>query len=174
MDIKFQDRIDDYLLGRMSDADKEAFLQEVEQDDEKKEQLEFTKQVKDSIRSREEKLRALTQFQQQYAYEKAAAMRPTGTGGDTCCQAAPAIPEKTPVQSKNRAWLWITGIAALFIVGFFAVRPVFMESTSPGIDGMPMERMRGGNEVFEVPVPADSIGNDSIVNDTTTFETPYE
>ena len=59
MDIQFQDRIDNYLLGRMSEADKEAFLQEVEQDNEKKEQLEFTRNVKEAVCSREEKLRAL-------------------------------------------------------------------------------------------------------------------
>ena len=62
MDEKFQDRIDNYLLNRMDDAEKMEFLREVEQDEEKKEQLEFTQDVKDSIRSREEKLQALKQF----------------------------------------------------------------------------------------------------------------
>ena len=55
MDEKFQDRIDNYLLNRMDDAEKTEFLREVEQDKEKKEQLEFTQNVKDCIRSREEK-----------------------------------------------------------------------------------------------------------------------
>ena len=59
MDEKFQDRIDNYLLNRMDDAEKTEFLREVEQDKEKKEQLEFTQNVKDAIRSREEKLQAL-------------------------------------------------------------------------------------------------------------------
>ena len=60
MDEKFQDRIDNYLLNRMDDAEKTEFLREIEQDKEKKEQLEFTQDVKDCIRSREEKLKALT------------------------------------------------------------------------------------------------------------------
>ena len=63
MDEKFQDRIDNYLLNRMDDAEKTEFLREVEQDEEKKEQLEFTQDVKESIRSREEKLQVLKQFQ---------------------------------------------------------------------------------------------------------------
>ena len=36
MDEKFQDRIDNYLLNRMDDAEKTEFLREVEQDKEKK------------------------------------------------------------------------------------------------------------------------------------------
>ena len=59
MDEKFQDRIDNYLLNRMDDAEKTEFLHEIKQDKEKKEQLEFTQDVKDCIRSREEKLKAL-------------------------------------------------------------------------------------------------------------------
>ena len=78
MDEKFQDRIDNYLLNRMDDAEKTEFLREIEQDKEKKEQLEFTQDVKDCIRSREEKLKALKQFQRQYEQErKTAAYRAT-------------------------------------------------------------------------------------------------
>ena len=85
MDEKFQDRIDNYLLNRMDDAEKTEFLREVEQDEEKKEQLEFTQDVKDSIRSREEKLQALKQFQRQYEQErKTAAYRATGTEHAAC------------------------------------------------------------------------------------------
>ena len=57
MDEKFQDRIDDYLLNRMNVDEKESFLHEIEQDADKKEQFEFTQNVKASICSREEKLR---------------------------------------------------------------------------------------------------------------------
>ena len=80
MDEKFQDRIDNYLLNRMDDAEKTEFLREVEQDEEKKEQLEFTQDVKDSIRSREEKLQALKQFQQQYEQSQCGQRRRYGCG----------------------------------------------------------------------------------------------
>lgn len=163
MDIRFQDRIDDYLLNRMDDADKKVFLQEVEQDEKKKEQLEFTKNVKDSICSREEKLQALAQFQRRYEDErKPAALRPTGTESATCYQTAPVAPNGMPVQSKKRTWLWISGIAAVLLVGFFAIKPMFMDESSPDYNNMPMEQIRGGDDVFDSLAPADSTDNDTI------------
>jgi len=160
MDEKFQDRIDDYLLNRMNDTDKYVFMQEVEQDEKKKEQLEFTRNVKDSIRSREEKLRALTQFLQQYEEErKATAMRATGTDAACYCP-APKMEEK-PVRSKKKIWLWISCVAALLVVGFFAIKPIFDYESSPHYKTAPMEQMRGRDDVFS-PASADSTDNDTI------------
>lgn len=174
MNIKFQDRIDDYLLNRMNDADKRVFLQEVEQDEEKREHLEFTKNVKDSICSREEKFKALSQFQQQYENaQRSEALRSVGT--EYTCQSVLAVQKKKHVQSKKmRTWLWISTVAAFLIIGFFAVKPVFRDFASPNYDEVPIEQMRGNDDVFDAPIPADSIDNDSTVNDTTTFETSYE
>jgi len=160
MDEKFQDRIDNYLLNRMNDAEKATFLREVEQDTDKKEQLEFTQNVKDSICSREEKLRALTQFQQQYEEErKATAMRATGT--DAACYSPTPKMEEKPVQSKKKIWLWISGVAAVLVVGFFVVKPMFDYGSSPHYKTAPMEQMRGGDDVFG-STPADSTDNDTI------------
>lgn len=161
MDIKFQDRIDDYLFDRMSDADREAFLQEVKADEEKTELLEFTKKVKDSICSREEKLRALVQFQQQYEEERrAVVMRATDTERVACyCPASSVVAE--PVRSKKKMWLWISGVAAVFIAGFFVIRPMFMYESSPNFSTKTMEQMRGGDGVFS-SASADSIDNDTV------------
>ena len=52
----FQDRIDEYILGRMTDEEKAQFEAEVNQDESKKEQLEFTRNVKGAISSREDKM----------------------------------------------------------------------------------------------------------------------
>lgn len=161
MDEKFQDRIDDYLLDRMEDAEKEAFLQEVAQDDGKKEQLEFTKNVKDIICSREEKLRALAQFQKQYENErKVAASRSTGTQRAECYSPAPVATTES-VRPKKRIWLWISGVAAVLVVGFLAVKPMFDYEASPNYKAAPKEQMRGGDDVFS-PAPADSTDNDTI------------
>ena len=161
MDEKFQDRIDNYLLNRMDDAEKTEFLREVEQDKEKKEQLEFTQNVKDSIRSREEKLQALAQFQQQYKEErKTAAYRATGTEHAACYCPASKVAATEPVRSK-KMWLWISSVAAVLVVGFFAVKPMFEYESSPNYNGSPMEQMRGGDDVFS-PAPADSTDNDTI------------
>lgn len=139
MDEKFQDRIDDYLLNRMGDAEKAAFLQDVELDEEKKEQLEFTRIVRESICSREEKLRVLTQFKQQYKH-----------------QVSPL-----PVQLKKKTWLWISGIAAVLVVGYFAITPMFKYELAPSNRSMPTEHMRGGDDVFST-APADSMDNDTV------------
>lgn len=159
MDEKFQDRIDEYLLGRMSDADKVTFLQEVKQDKEKKAQLEFTKNVKDAIDSREEKRKAMLMFQKQYEAERnVVAMRPTGT---EC--AAPhnssSVDAAASKHHKNRKWLWISSIAAILVVGFFVVKPMFDVGSS---HNTPMEQMRGSDDDVFCPAPADSTDNDTI------------
>lgn len=173
MDEKFQDRIDDYLLNRMDDAEKAEFLREVEQDEEKKEQLEFTQNVKDSIRSREEKLQALAQFRRQYEEERrTAAYRAAGTERAVCYCQAPKMEER-PVRSKKKIWLWISGVAAVLAVGFFAIRPMLEHESSPNYNGSPIEQMRGGDEVFS-PAPADSTDNDTIKFNMERKATPDE
>ena len=162
MDEKFQDRIDNYLLNRMDDAEKTAFLCEVEQDKEKKEQLEFTQNVKDCIRSREEKLNDIAQFQRQYEEERRkAAYRTTGTEQAACYCPAPEVTTTEPVRSKKKIWLWISGVAAVLVVGFFAIKPIFDYEPSSNYNGAPMEQMRGGDDVFG-PAPADSMDNDTL------------
>ena len=162
MNENFQDRIDDYLLDRMDRAERVEFLREVEQDKEKKAQLEFTQSVKDSIRSREEKLQVLKQFQRHYEQERrSAAYQATGTERAACYCPTPEVAATEPVRSKKKIWLWISGVAAVLVVGFFAIKPMFDYEPSPNYNGAPMEQMRGGDEVFS-PAPADSTDNDTI------------
>lgn len=161
MDEKFQDRIDEYLLGRMSDADKAAFLQEVKQDKEKNEQLEFTKNVKNAICSREEKLDALKDTQAQYeARQRKAALRHTGTES-YCIASDGELETSAPKKAKKKTWLWISGIAAILVIGFFAITPMFYTGSSPKGNGMRMEQMRGGDDVFS-SAPADSTDTDTM------------
>ena len=132
MDNNFQDRIDEYLLhgDAMSEEAKAQFLKEIEEDAEKKEQYEFTKSVKQAVTSRGEKLKAMTEFQ------------------------------KEMKRSNRKSWLWISSIAAILVVGFFAINPLLVETSSH-------DNVRGDeNEVFDTTVPTDSISNDSISPDT--------
>lgn len=134
MDNNFQDRIDEYLLhsDTMSEEDKAQFLKEIEEDAEKKEQYEFTKNVKQAIVSRGEKLKAMTEFQ-----------------------------KEMKSHYHRKTWLWISSIAAVLVIGFFAINPLFMEKNSP------TDNVRGDeNDVFDMTVPTDSINNDSISTDT--------
>lgn len=133
MDNNFQDRIDEYLLhgDTMSEEDKAQFLKEIEEDAEKKEQYEFTKNVKQAIISRGEKLKAMTEFQ-----------------------------KEMKSHHHRKTWLWISSIAAILVIGFFAINPLFVENS-------PTDNVRGDeNDVFDMTVPTDSINNDSISTDT--------
>lgn len=130
---KFQDRIDEFLLHNdaMSEEDKAQFLKEIEDDAEKREQYEFTKNVKLAIVSREEKLKAMTEFQ-----------------------------KEMKSHHHRKTWLWISSIAAVLVVGFFAINPLLVENN-------PTENVRGDeNDVFDMTAPTDSISNDSISTDT--------
>lgn len=134
MNNNFQDRIDEYLLhgDAMSEEDKALFLKEIEEDEEKRELYEFTKNVKQAMVSRGEKLKAMTEFQ------------------------------KEMKRSNRKSWLWISSIAAILVVGFFAINPLLVETSSH-------DNMRGDeNDVFEMTAPADSVATDSISTDTIT------
>ena len=135
MDNNFQDRIDEYLLHceTMSEEDKAQFLKEIEEDAEKKEQYEFTKNVKQAMVSRGKKLKAMTEFQ-----------------------------KEMKSHHHRKTWLWISSIAAILVVGFFAINPLLVETSSH-------DNVRGDeNDVFEMTAPADSIDTDSISSDTIT------
>ena len=127
--------IRDRLHGEtMSEEDKAQFLKEIEEDEEKRELYEFTKNVKQAMISRGEKLKAMTEFQKEIKH------------------------------SRRKSWLWISSIAAILVVGFFAINPLFMEKNSP------TDNVRGGeNDVFDMTAPTDSIANDSISKDTVTL-----
>ena len=133
--INFQDRIDEFLLHNdaMSEEDKAQFLKEIEDDVEKREQYEFTKNVKQVMISRGEKLKAMTEFQ-----------------------------KEMKSHHHRKTWLWISSIAAIFVVGFFAINPLLVETSSH-------DNVRGDeNDVFEMTAPAYSIDTDSISSDTIT------
>ena len=128
-----QDRIDEYLLhsDTMSEEDKAQFLKEIEEDAEKKEQYEFTKNVKQAIVSRGEKLKAMTEIQ-----------------------------KEMKSHYHRQTWLWTSSIAAILVIGFFDINPLFVENS-------PTDNVRGDeNDVFDMTVPTDSINNDSISTDT--------
>lgn len=136
MDNNFQDRIDEYLLhgNTMPEEAKAQFLKEIEHDAEKREQYELTKNIKATMISRGEKLKAMAEFQKEYNKPK-----------------------------HRKTWFWISGIAAILVVGFFAINPLFVGNS-------PTDNVRGNeNDVFDMSAPADSITNDSTSMDSTTL-----
>ena len=118
MEKRFQERIDEYILGKMSDEDHALFKAEVNQDEAKQQQLKFTMNVKDAIVSREDKLAKLKMMQRMYDREHqqvAASMRATGTDG---CLYAPA-PRHAEKRPSRQVWRWASGIAAALVIGLF-------------------------------------------------------
>jgi len=95
MKMDFQDRIDDYLLNRMSDEERKNFEAEAAEDAELKEQLIFTENVRQAIISRNEKLAAMEKWKKDYAWEDERAT------------------------DFRRILYWASGIAAVFVVAFF-------------------------------------------------------
>lgn len=160
----FQDRIDEYILARMSDDEKAQFEAEVNQDELKREQLEFTRNVKVSISSREDKMAKLKMMQRMYDREHkqvAASMRATGTDD---CQYSPAPQNVKEKKLSKRIWWWGSGIAAVLAIGLFVVNPFGSDILfSPSFKGSPNEMIRGEeDDVFDMEAP---ILNDSIKND---------
>lgn len=126
MKIEFQDRIDDYLLDRMSDEERTSFETDAAEDAELKEQLQFTETFQQATKSRNEKLAAMEEWKDDYVWEddravaaSAAEYRPTGSGFDYC--PAPEMENRRVATSSpiKKMLYWASGIAAVFIVGVF-------------------------------------------------------
>ena len=96
MKIDFQEKIDNYVLGKMSAEDRDKFEKEVSQDKEKQEQLKLTQNVSTAIKSRNEKLAMMQKWEQER------------------------------IASKRKIMAWTSsavGIAAVFAIGFFLFVP---------------------------------------------------
>lgn len=125
MKIEFQDRIDDYLINRMTEADRRVFESDVAHDAELKEQLEFTKKMRKIVKSRNEKLAAMKEWDEKYEWqhEEVASReyRATGSGYDYC----PAPPMENRMKRRwfvnKRLVYWVSGIAAVFVAGIFII-----------------------------------------------------
>ena len=165
MDNNFQDRIDEYLLHEdtMSEEAKAQFLKEIEENSEKKKQYEFTKNVKEALKSRGDKLKAMTEFQKENETQDEKRMRACSC---PCPEYREAEDTKIVGHKSNfrKKLVWFSGIAAVLVIGFFAINLLFIEKNSP------TDNVRGGeNDVFDMTVPTDSIANDSISKDTVTL-----
>lgn len=160
----FQDRIDEYLLHNdtMSEEEKAQFLKEIEDDAEKREQYEFTKSVKEAVKSRGEKLKVMAKFQEEYETHDEKRIR-------ACSCPRPEyreVEDTKIVEHKSnlrKKLVWISGIAAVLVIGIFAINPLF-------VGNAPTDNVRGDeDDVFEKAVPTDSISSDSISTDTITL-----
>ena len=159
MDYNFQDRIDEYLLhgDNMSEEAKALFLKEIEEDADKKEQYELTKNIKKALKSRGDKLKAIAEFQKENETQNEMRIKACSCPEYRVAEDIKIVGHKSNFRKKL---IWFSGIAAILVIGFFAIKPLFVyESTNGNVRG-------DENDVFEMEVPADSIATDSISTDT--------
>lgn len=146
MKFEYQDKIDSYVLGDMTADERLAFEQEVQNNEELREQLEYTQQVKTLLTSRQEKMTLLKQWEEEWKMEDeqiaATQYKPTGTE-DYC--PAPSY-HRTYLKKTRRLFYWISGIAAVFVIGFFIDFALLKSGNSGG--GVGTSR-KPTHEVFE-------------------------
>lgn len=125
MDEKLQDRIDEYILGRMSAEDRRTFESDLKKDKTLRVQYNFTKIVQKTISEQAQLRQNMYDWDKEIEKERidvACCARPAA------CAEPAAIPEMrradvaTP-KPRRRIWLWVSGIAAILVVGMFMVNP---------------------------------------------------
>ena len=156
MKIEFQERIDNYLMNKMSDEERMSFEADLANDEELKEQMEFTRNVQRAMKSRGEKLAAMAEWKDDYSWEEnseepATEYRPTGRGYD----ASPSTSEND-TNSSHPSWrrmlYWISGIAAVFIVGLFLFHNLNVSDGSGNLSPISIDNttFRSGNDYSEI------------------------
>lgn len=172
MKTDFQDKIDKYILGKMSDEEKAQFETEVNQDESKIEQLKFTRDVKNAITSREDKMAKLKMMQRMYDrkhHQAVASMRATGTDD---CQYSPAPQCAAEKKPSKRIWWWASGVAAVFVIGLFTLVPF---NEDPSATDFSSDKIFNNNNNYSFGVDSieieNTIINDSIPCDSTKINT---
>lgn len=153
MKIEYQDKIDNYLLNRMSDEERRAFEQEMKLDKELREQVEFTKNVQTALKSRNEKLTRMQEWQKEMDEKAERAYGYRATGSDFRyiqmleMEDSQAKPNSSS-RKKRRLIYWVAGIAAIFIAGLFVLPTitVYESAPVPTEDGV----FRGGEDYPEI------------------------
>lgn len=128
MKIEYQDRIEDYLFNRMADDERQSFEQELENDAELRDQYEFITMVKTALmlENIDNDVNEWTKAYKERQEEEESGYKATGSGYE--CNTIGPAPRATsaPPRSSNRKFIyWISGIAAVFIVGFFLFKNIF-------------------------------------------------
>lgn len=128
MNNEYQDKIDRYLLGKMSETESLDFEKDIINNKNLKEQFEFTKNVKEAIVGRKRRLAQIKEWKEAYEAKNNSEgdYRPTGSGYEYSIKPNTEIKLK-PRTSTRRYLYWISGIAAIFVVGFFIVSPYLYE-----------------------------------------------
>lgn len=145
MNPDFQDKIDDYVLGRMPFDSKAGFEAEIIQDKLKREQYEFTRDVKAAVDSRQQKMCQMELMKGRYDSTRA----------------------KDRHKASDRILLWTSCAAVVLGVCLFTGYNIFSSYN----DSLHDEPLRGEDDIFDpgVMMPLDTIN----VKDTATVDTTH-
>lgn len=132
MRLEYQDDIDRYLLGRMTDEERALFKAKCAKNTELKEQLEHTQDVKAVISERGKLLQKIQKWDEEYYEEK-----------------------KAVAHKKRSAIYWSSGIAAAFVAGYFLL-PAVNDSESESM-GNAISMNTENNEASPIGNHSDSI-----------------
>lgn len=155
MKFEYQEKIDNYVQDRMSENEIKDFEQELSKNKELLDQLKYTKAVKQSVISREEKMAKLRKWESEDNIQEPVKLPATSNESS-----------EKPIYERRILWYWISGIAAILVVGFFIVSPLNMfygESEGP-VKFQKNEDSGKPNPSFEQINECDSIESDSIIN----------
>lgn len=138
MDKDFQDRIDEYLLheDNMTADERDSLLNELNADEEKRDQLEFTRRLKKAVDSREEKLNRINEFaQMEQEWRERERHIARNTACACLCDASPAMlaAETSGQETSGRGFFgkkltWAVAAAAVALVAFLTYSPSVFEN----------------------------------------------
>lgn len=154
MRLEYQDNIDKYLLGRMSDEERALFEAKCAENPELKEQLEHTQDVKAVISERSKMLAKIQEWDDEYdANEKVAS-------------------------NKVTRIYWLSGIAAVLVIGFFlypVIRPLNPNGTEElaSISQEPQNKITERNDDSDSCVKNNEIERLLAQNDEKKGEKPH-
>lgn len=157
MNINNQDRIDNYLLNRMSDEERKAFEADVAKDTHLKEQMTFTKNVMNAIKSRNEKLAMIKEWQNDYVWKSEtdeidSAIESHISDRNNYNRPSIKDSQKAHYSSKKQILYWASGIAAVVIAGFFLFHNLYMTETKNEFSTLPMgiTNLRAGSDYSDI------------------------
>lgn len=136
MKIDYQNKIEDYLFNRMSAEERLEFEQELEKNAELREQYEFISTLRTALmlENIENNVSLWNKaYKDELTKQDAAIEREyeaTGSGYERTI-ASPKYDEGTSRSTKRHVLYWLSGIAAVFIVGFFMYSSLIVYDAAP-------------------------------------------
>lgn len=155
MDEKLQDRIDEYILGRMSAEEQKSFEEDLKKDVQLKEQYNYTKIVKDTIT--EHALLKTRMFlwdkkiEEEQQLNVACSQRPAANERPAAIPAMEQERKVAAAKPSRRIWLWASGIAAVLVVGLFVINPFSTSDSDLHYTGIMKDNaVRAGGDLGEI------------------------